>query len=335
MPRDYISTYISRTFCDRVQWAKTRITIENKSTVEFSWFETMLKVAGVGLKLTALEALGKKKALDVKVNRQSIVSSKLPSPFDGFKILQISDPHFDMIRGLDASIIRAVKNSGPVDICVLTGDYRMADEGPHDHIMPALKEIVETVETKYGVWAIFGNHDDHQMIESFETIGINCLINEHLFISKDDATLQFTGLDDINKFWTPQAEKVLKVEDDAYAIALIHSPEYVEEAANAGYQLYLSGHTHGGQICLPNGRPLVTHLKKGHAFAKGFWSYEGMLGITSNGAGVSGLPVRFFSHSEVNVICLCKTDEFSPMTITDTQFYRDGASPGLLGELDC
>ncbi len=84
----------------------------------------------------------------------------------------------------------------------------------------------------------------------------------------------------------------------------MHSAEVADDADEAGYALYLCGHTHGGQISLPGGRPLVTHLKRCRHAASGLWRQGRMTGYTSRGVGVSDLPLRFNTRGEVVVITL-------------------------------
>jgi hypothetical protein len=71
------------------------------------------------------------------------------------------------------------------------------------------------------------------------------------------------------------------------------------EAAAAGYSLYLCGHCHGGQMCLPGGRPLLTHLSRHRDLYAGLWRQGEMWGYTSMGAGLANPPVRFNCPGEV------------------------------------
>jgi predicted MPP superfamily phosphohydrolase len=71
------------------------------------------------------------------------------------------------------------------------------------------------------------------------------------------------------------------------------------EAATACYDLYLCGHCHGGQVCLPSGRPLITHLSRHRDLHAGLWRLGGMWGYTSRGAGLADPPVRFNCQGEV------------------------------------
>ncbi len=83
-----------------------------------------------------------------------------------------------------------------------------------------------------------------------------------------------------------------------------HSPERYLEAADSGYSLYLSGHTHGGQVCLPGGVALVTSATVPRRLVKGRWKYREMRGYTSRGVGTSGIAVRYFCPPEMTVVTL-------------------------------
>ena len=89
-----------------------------------------------------------------------------------------------------------------------------------------------------------------------------------------------------------------------FRIALVHSAEIADHAAAAGFGLYLCGHTHGGQICLPNGRSLFTRLRRCHFGARGEWRAGAMIGYTSNGLGVGEVPLRFNCRGEIAMITL-------------------------------
>ena len=84
----------------------------------------------------------------------------------------------------------------------------------------------------------------------------------------------------------------------------MHSAEVADHAAAAKYALYLSGHTHGGQICRPGGRPIVTRLLRCRHAGIGTWSEGNMIGYTSCGLGVGDVPLRFNCRGEVSIITL-------------------------------
>jgi predicted MPP superfamily phosphohydrolase len=142
------------------------------------------------------------------------------------------------------------------------------------------------------------------MVAPFEQLGLRVLANETVTIRRGGAAMHVTGLDDVHYFYTDAAGRALSDAPAGCKIALVHSPEAAHLAARAGYALYLCGHTHAGQICLPGGQPIITNSAFHWRHARGMWRRGAMLGYTSPGAGTSGLPVRYFSRGEVTVLTL-------------------------------
>ncbi len=103
------------------------------------------------------------------------------------------------------------------------------------------------------------------------------------------------------------------------SLVLAHTPEVADLAAGAGHDLYLCGHTHWGQVCLPGGTPIITALYANRRLAQGVWRQGAMLGYTHAGCGVSRIPVRFFTRGEVVMLTLGR----GPAEIVET------AAPGL------
>jgi len=188
---------------------------------------------------------------------------------------------------------------------VLTGDYRKADTGILDRPMlsRSLDLLKDAVTPRDGMLAILGNHDTATMAEVFEgDFGIRVLANERVELRRGRDRVEIVGTDDPHRFHGARAAAFvdrLPVATD-FRVALVHSPELASPMAQRGAALYLCGHTHGGQICLPGGRPVTSQLHGEHALASGLWRRGGMVGYTSAGAGVSGsLPLRLNSRSEV------------------------------------
>jgi len=300
----------------RSLWAQRRKVMENSGKIysplgvkmksSDSLFEHSLEIFGFLLKLTGLFRFGNRLAKNIRVNEFDLYFDNLPKKFDGYKILQLTDLHIDKFQGLDEIIIDTVKDIS-ADLCVMTGDFRASDDGPYEQIMAPMSRVVRAIKASDGIYAVLGNHDDHQLGLSLENrLGVQLLANEQAVIERGSQRLLIAGADDVNRFYTTDAEQVLETPEDEFAIALVHSPEMAEQASNGGISLYLCGHTHGGQVCLPGGKPLVTHLCRNKELASGSWNVGKMVGYTSSGAGVSGPPVRFFSRGEVTLIHLRK-----------------------------
>ncbi|HNX53460.1 MAG TPA: metallophosphoesterase [Pontiellaceae bacterium] len=250
-------------------------------------------------KVTGLYWRGHRNALTVRVNFQELPCPDLPEAFDGFRLLHISDTHIDGNPELIDTLIRLIQPL-EYDLCVITGDFR---EGTfEDYDTPAHRMVGLRRHIKTATYAILGNHDAIEMVPALEKGGIRLLLNEHVALERGGTTIWLAGVDDPHYYETDNLDKALDgVPEESFKILLAHSPEIFRKAAFAGIHLYLCGHTHAGQICLPGGRPLLTNSKCPRAYHAGLWHFEGMTGYTSRGAGTSSVAVRFNCPAEITV----------------------------------
>ncbi|WKN32222.1 metallophosphoesterase [Porifericola rhodea] len=257
-----------------------------------------------GLKVSGAYYFGKKNAQKVKVKHFELEFDRLPAAFDGYKILHLTDLHIDSLPGLEEVICQQLQGLN-YDSCFITGDYRMKLMGEYnDEVLSPLRDIIACIQPEDGIYATLGNHDTYGIVEPLEAMGVRVLTNESVRLRKGSESILLTGLDDPHFYYTHHALSALDTKDDDFKIALVHSPELSYEAAERGYDFYLCGHTHAGQVCLPSGIPLITHLKKANEFYKGFWKAGEMQGYTSSGCGVSGIPVRFNTEGEICLFTL-------------------------------
>jgi len=152
--------------------------------------------------------------------------------------------------------------------------------------------------------AVLGNHDPVEMVEALDGLGVETLVNRTTTLSRGGEILHVTGLDDVHNFYSAAARTALDQRVDGCRIALVHSAEMADHAAAAGCALYLCGHTHAGQVCLPGGRIVFTQLVRCRHAASGVWREDEMVGYTSPGLGVSPPAVRFNSRGGAALITL-------------------------------
>jgi predicted MPP superfamily phosphohydrolase len=263
----------------------------------------LIWLSGLGLRLAGLYGRGRRNALDVRLTRLELGFERLPAAFDGFTILQLSDLHADFLpEAFEAALGHLDRQA--CDLCVLTGDYRRRITGGFEEVLPAIRALVSRASAVHGITAILGNHDTGRMVEAFEDLGIRFLLNEAQTVRRGDSAIHLIGTDDVHYYYTDQARRALEAAPEGFRIALVHSAELADAAAAAGFDLYLAGHTHGGQVCLPSGRPLVTRMTRLRRYASGRWRHGEMTGYTSTGVGASLLPVRFNTRGEVVHITL-------------------------------
>jgi len=263
----------------------------------------LMRVLKVALRATGQYERGVRNAWDVALREMDLALPRLPAAFDGFTVLHLSDLHLDGMPGLERVVLERV-DGREFDMCVLTGDYRTELHGPIGPTMDGLRSLVAGLRSRHGVLAVLGNHDDCHMVGPMEAMGIRVLVNECVRLVRGPDVLQVVGTDDVHYYFTDQAVHALETARSAFTIALVHSPEAYDVAAELGVDLYLCGHTHAGQVCLPGGRPVITHLSRGRRFFRGTWTHRGMVGITNAGAGTSGVPVRFNTRGEVLALTL-------------------------------
>ena len=255
-------------------------------------------VAGVLRILGVREAL-RRRFLDVQIVRQEWKIPTLPEVFDGFRLLQLSDLHCDLDIALTPVIEKLVRAT-PHDAAVLTGDFRNSMDGDHGPCLREMERICAVLaETRF---AILGNHDFLEMVPALERIGLPTLLNESAYLVREGRRLGICGIDDPHFYKTHDLAKARAgIPRDDCAILLSHSPETFAGAASEGFQLMLSGHTHGGQICLPGGHALVVPCRVPRKFIAGRWIHGDLQGYTSRGTGGCGIAARWNCLPEITL----------------------------------
>ncbi|MBN2046837.1 MAG: metallophosphoesterase [Anaerolineaceae bacterium] len=253
------------------------------------------------LKMTGLHQIGTRNALQFKITHTTFELPGLPAPLDGLRVLHLTDLHLDGHDGLGGKIGSALKNE-QFDLVLLTGDYPFHGLSRSDQMIHEMASLRPYLDCKLGVYGILGNHDFIEHVPLLENLGIRVLLNESVALQNGSADLWLAGVDDPHFYGMHDLRRATRpIPPDATVILMAHSPEIIPEAAASGVDLYLSGHTHGGQICLPGGYALLLNAKCKRKYASGKWRFRQMQGYTSDGTGSSGLFVRFFCPPEIAI----------------------------------
>jgi predicted MPP superfamily phosphohydrolase len=251
------------------------------------------------LKLAGLYWRARRNAENIQVRRHDVRLFGLPAPFDGFTILQLSDLHVDMNEGAMARLIELLPAIS-YDICVMTGDYRGKTFGPFEPVIAGLARICAHLDRP--VYGVLGNHDTIRMVPALEEMGIRMLLNESEVLGRGGERIHLVGIDDAHYYRVDNIEKAAsQVPATDFSILLSHTPEIYRQAAHAGFDLLLSGHTHGGQICLPGAIPITLDSVLPRRMGAGPWKYHDMIGYTSVGVGSCIVPVRLNCLPEITL----------------------------------
>lgn len=257
------------------------------------------RVLHIVLSATGMRARGRRNALSIQVRRNEVRLPKLPPAFDGTTLLHLTDLHADggdrYLNAL-ADTVRGLS----CDACVLTGDYRFATRGSCGPAIAALGRLAPALAAP--VYAVLGNHDGIALLPAMEALGWRVLMNEGVALERGGARLHLAGIDDAHYFRSHDIARATRdVADGECCVLLSHTPQTYRAAAAAGVAFMLSGHTHGGQICLPGGVPVITDCPAPRRFSRGAWQFGRMAGYTSVGCGYSAIDARFQCLPEVTL----------------------------------
>ena len=243
------------------------------------------------------------------VRRIDIPIAGLPSALEGFIIVQVSDVHVGNTIGRDyvAAIVDRVNSLQP-DVVALTGDLV-------DGTVPQLAHDVAPLgrlQSKFGTFFVTGNHEYYSgagpWLGELQRLGIKVLLNRHVVIEQGGAKLAIAGVPDysghhfIESHRSDPAAAIRGAPQDIGAkILLAHQPRTAAAAADAGFDLQLSGHTHGGQFL-----PWNFFVRLQQPYTAGLDRLRSMWVYTSRGTGYWGPPMRLGAPSEITRIRLTR-----------------------------
>jgi predicted MPP superfamily phosphohydrolase len=255
------------------------------------------------VKAIGLFPRGYRNATDIQLKRVTLELSHLPEVFDGFRLLWISDLHLEPFNHLPQKVLDIIQPL-EYDLCIFGGDSCF-EHYFSDKACSMMEHIARGLVKKTPVLGILGNHDFYPIAQMLDAVGFRMLLNENTCLERDGQKLWFAGVEDGHYFHAEDLDEAAKgIPAGDCKILLSHSPEMYKQGASAGFDLCLSGHTHGGQICLPGGASLVSSASVPRPMRKGFWRYGNMLGYTCSGAAASGAAVRFNSRPEITLFTL-------------------------------
>lgn len=269
----------------------------------------------------------------IEIAKVDLKITNIDESFNNFRFIQISDLHFGNLTKINhiKKTIRLVNNLNP-NLVIITGDLiHSGGYGFHhrsaiifSHKLFKLKSYLRNARDKIkelshelreinaseSVLAVFGNHDHMEGLFSLKKNTenfINYLNNKSIVISKGESSISFSGIDDL-KLGKPDIQKTIKeLEENKKAInfkvLLSHNPDITKNTKKDlvnKFDLMLSGHTHGGQICLLPQKPLLTQTKQ-REHVSGLSKFNNTFVYVNRGIGYGGLPIRIFCPPEITV----------------------------------
>jgi len=244
---------------------------------------------------------------------QTIGIKDLPSPFHGYRIVQLSDIHLDEFTEpfFLEHVVHKVNALAP-DLVLLTGDFITRGSltfVASTHAAHRCAEILSTLTSPLR-YAILGNHDvsvsASLVIRSLTSNGTPVLVNEHVAIERNGSRIWLCGSDDLCASH-PDINRTVPANPDGPVLLMAHEPDYADIVVNHPrgqlVDLMFSGHSHGGQVRLPFVGPLILP-PLGEKYVQGYFRFDKMQLYVNRGIGTVGLPFRLNCPPEITVITL-------------------------------
>jgi uncharacterized protein len=259
---------------------------------------------------------------DFQVINKQIEHAAVPSSFDGFRILHISDLHIGSFVGYESRVSRAVEiiNGQKPDLIVFTGDLVNNFTSEIDGFVHILRKL----DAPYGIYSILGNHDygDYyqweseeakelnmqQMLVAHQEIGFRLLMNEWDSLVVDGETIALIGVENWGAPPFPQYGDLEKAaagtENFPFRILLTHDPSHwdAEVLGNSNIELTLAGHTHGFQFGIELGNISWSPSKFKYPRWGGKYRENDQFLYVNRGLGFVGFPGRVGMPPEITVI---------------------------------
>jgi len=232
----------------------------------------------------------------VDVHVTTIHTPKLKTA--GFRVVQITDLHCDAQIRNEEKMVRIINDLKP-DVIVATGDYLNRTSG-----LRHLRDEFRRLEAPLGKFAVTGNQDGAwpRLLDLLDGTGFRWLNRETVTVAKGPDNLGISGLNFVRSHVPIDSVKALP--SDRFNVFLYHSPDLIEDVSSPGVDLYLCGHTHGGQVALPWYGALITFSKFGKKYESGLYRVGTTTLYVNRGLGLEPRPgpqVRFLARPEIAV----------------------------------
>lgn len=233
----------------------------------------------------------------------TIPNQNIPNDFNGLKIVHFSDLHYKRIitKKRINKIIDEINLINP-DIVIFTGDLIDVDSTITDNDITYLKEILNNINSKYGKYAVLGNHDYSIDINKIREVynDSNFILLENTYdiiYSKNNKKIYIGGIS-TGEFNDTTINNLI-INENVYKILLLHEPDFIEKLNILTPDLALAGHSHNGQVNIPYLKNLFlpNNAKK---YYDNYYKINETNFYISNGIGVSRYNFRLFNTPSIN-----------------------------------
>jgi predicted MPP superfamily phosphohydrolase len=229
------------------------------------------------------------------LSRLTVSSDRLPAGAAPVRVLHVTDLHVERLTDREACLLDIARETQP-DLIVITGDFLNLSYVHDPAAQAQVRELLTQLRAPFGVYAVLGSPsvDDREEVPPL-LADLPILLLEDEWLPLDlggGRRLTLLGLDcshnlDLDRWHLDQL--VAAAPDGDFTLLLHHSPDQMPRAREHPIDLYLCGHTHGGQVRLPLIGPILTSSKLGRRYVMGPYEENGTRLYVSRGIGLEGL----------------------------------------------
>jgi predicted MPP superfamily phosphohydrolase len=249
----------------------------------------------------------------LRLTEVEIITDRLPAQTSPVRILHISDLHVERLTRREEEVVRLVEEAQP-DLVVITGDYVNLSYNRDPETQAQVRQLLGRLSAPYGVYATLGSPPvdlRETVVPIFDGLPIPLLRQDWQTVELGQGRrLVLLGMDCTHHIPTDEVrlQRLMAAAPNGVPqILLYHSPELMPQATQHGIDLYVCGHTHGGQVRLPFIGPILTSSQLGRRYVMGLYRNGRTHLYVSRGIGLEGLSaprVRFLAPPEMTLITL-------------------------------
>ena len=232
----------------------------------------------------------------------------LPPALAGLRIVHVTDLHLRKRWRSNYDDLLGRIGRDPPDLLLCTGDF-VDNKRNHAAALPTLYRLLEGFRARLGCFGILGNHDRYHFAPRLEGTNVRLLDGAREVLTVGDAQIELIGLPGVDRRdLTPEFVNALPPRDatppGTLRIVMSHFPDHLRRTEALRPDLFLAGHTHGGQVCLPGRVPLIKHDSLPRRLVSGVHRVGPTWLVVTRGIGTTTLPLRVFCPPEVMEIRL-------------------------------
>ena len=248
------------------------------------------------------------------VSQVGLKLKRLPPAFDGIRIAQLSDIHFNSFMTVSHfDRVIELANAQKPDLVILTGDFVTSPHEVGDRRASAEQtwpcaDALRRLAPRLGCFAVLGNHDydtDADVVSEALNTGaqIQVLRNRAVALEREGARLWLAGIDNVTANRARPDDALRGVPSQECTLVAVHEPDFADEMRKFPVDFQMSGHSHGGQIRFPVVGALYLP-RWARKYPMGHYRFGDFQLYTNRGIGVIGVPMRLMCPPEITVFTL-------------------------------